>query len=106
MAKIKHIAVSTQDPEATAKFYVDVFGLKQIGRVDSMGASGNYLTDGDINVAIMKFKTDAEAVYTPSGTRVPFGAITGIGKKNWDSKGIAKVRYTVDGSTPTLMKIA
>jgi glyoxylase I family protein len=61
MAKIKHIAVSTQDPEATAKFYVDVFGLKQIGRVDSMGASGYYLTDGDINVAILKFKTDAAA---------------------------------------------
>src|SRR5207247_720079 len=32
MAKIKHIALSTQDPEATAKFYVDVFGMKQVGR--------------------------------------------------------------------------
>ena len=34
MPKIKHIALSTQDPEKTAKFYVDVFGMKQIGRVD------------------------------------------------------------------------
>jgi hypothetical protein len=42
-------------------------------------------------------KTDSEAVYTPSGTRVPFTAITGVGKKNWDAKGIAKVRYTLDG---------
>src|SRR3981081_1083522 len=30
MAKIKHIALSTQDPDATAKFYVDVFGMKQV----------------------------------------------------------------------------
>ena len=32
MAKIKHIALSTQDPEQTARFYIDVFGMKQIGR--------------------------------------------------------------------------
>ena len=31
MAKIKHIALSTANPEATAKFYVDVFGMKEIG---------------------------------------------------------------------------
>jgi catechol 2,3-dioxygenase-like lactoylglutathione lyase family enzyme len=29
MAKIKHIALSTQDPEKTARFYCDVFGMKQ-----------------------------------------------------------------------------
>ena len=28
MAKIRHIALSTQDPDKTAKFYIDVFGLK------------------------------------------------------------------------------
>jgi hypothetical protein len=38
-----------------------VFGLKQVGRVDSPGASGYYLTDGDINLAILKFKSDAVA---------------------------------------------
>ena len=42
-------------------------------------------------------RTDEEAVYTSSGTRVPFDDITGVGKKHWDSKGIAKVRYTVGG---------
>ena len=44
-------------------------------------------------------RTDDEAVYTPAGTRVPFGAITGVGKKKWDSKGIAKVRYELDGKS-------
>src|SRR5215475_7243061 len=61
MPKIKHIALSTQDPDKTAKFYVDVFGLKQIGRIDSPNASGYYLSDGDINVAVLKFKNDAVA---------------------------------------------
>ena len=42
-------------------------------------------------------KTDDEAVYTPAGTRVPFGAVTGIGKKKWDSKGLATVRYELGG---------
>ena len=42
-------------------------------------------------------KTDAEAVYTPSGKRVPFSAVTGIGKKKWDARGLATVRYEIDG---------
>ena len=61
MSKIKHIALSTQDPDATAKFYIDVFGMKQVGRIDSPGARGYYLTDGDLNLAILNFKSDAVA---------------------------------------------
>jgi len=61
MAKIKHIALSTQDPEKTAKFYVDVFGMKQIGRIDHPAVGGFFLTDGDLNLAILKFKNDAAA---------------------------------------------
>jgi catechol 2,3-dioxygenase-like lactoylglutathione lyase family enzyme len=37
MPKIKHIALSTQDVDATAKFYVEVFGMKEIGKIDSPG---------------------------------------------------------------------
>ena len=61
MAKIKHIALSTQDPEKTAQFYIDVFGLKQIGRIESATVSGCYLSDGDLNLAILKFKNDQVA---------------------------------------------
>jgi len=42
-------------------------------------------------------KTDAEAVQTPSGKRVPSSAITGVGKKKWDAKGLATVRYEIEG---------
>ena len=61
MAKIKHIALATQDPEKTAKFYIDVFGMKQVGRVDHPAVAGYYLSDGDINLAVLKFKNDAVA---------------------------------------------
>jgi catechol 2,3-dioxygenase-like lactoylglutathione lyase family enzyme len=61
MPKIKHIALSTQDVDKTAKFYIDVFGMKEIAKVDSPGASGYYLSDGDLNLAILNFKNDAVA---------------------------------------------
>lgn len=50
MAKIKHIAIRTPDPEKTAAFYKKVFGLEEAGKA----RSGVYLTDGYINLAILK----------------------------------------------------
>ncbi len=61
MPKIKHIALSTQDVDATAKFYMDVFGMKEIAKIDGPGAKGYYLSDGDLNLAILNFKNDAVA---------------------------------------------
>ena len=61
MPKIKHIALSTQDVDATAKFYIDVFGMKEIAKLDGPGAKGYYLSDGDINLAILNFKNDVVA---------------------------------------------
>ena len=61
MPKIRHIALSTQDVDGTAKFYMDVFGMKQVGKVDSPGAKGYYLSDGDLNLAILQFKNDQVA---------------------------------------------
>jgi hypothetical protein len=42
-------------------------------------------------------RMDEEAVTSAAGVRVPFSAITGVGKKLWDKKGIAKIRYALDG---------
>ena len=61
MAQIKHIAIATQDAAKTAKFYVDVFGLRQIAELDSPNAKGFYLSDGNINVAILDFQNDQVA---------------------------------------------
>lgn len=61
MAKIKHIAIATQHEEETARFYVDVFGLTEIAKLDSPIVSGYFLTDGTINLAILHFKNDQVA---------------------------------------------
>src|SRR5438093_12940239 len=61
MARIKHIAISTQDVEGTAKFYTEVLGLVEVGKVSSPNATGYYLSDGNVNVAIRKFTNDQAA---------------------------------------------
>jgi methylmalonyl-CoA/ethylmalonyl-CoA epimerase len=61
MAKIRHIAISVPDPKKTAQFYMDTFGLKQVGETDSPLATGVYLSDGYINVALLKYKNDEAA---------------------------------------------
>jgi len=55
MAKIKHLAVKTVDPERLAKFYVDVFEMEIVQRSDK-GAV--YLTDGYLNLALLKARGD------------------------------------------------
>ena len=61
MAQIKHIAIATQDADATAKFYTEVFGLREIAKLDSANAKGYYLSDGNINLAILDFQNDQVA---------------------------------------------
>ena len=61
MARIRHIAIQTQDEEATKRFYMENFGLKEVRRLDSPRTTGYFLTDGHINLAILRFKTDAIA---------------------------------------------
>ena len=58
MARIKHIALTTQDPEKVAAFYKEAFGLQEIRR-SSNGAV--FLTDGYINLAILNWKTEKDA---------------------------------------------
>jgi catechol 2,3-dioxygenase-like lactoylglutathione lyase family enzyme len=56
MARIKHIAIRTHDVDATAAFYRDVFDLKEVGA----GQSGVYLSDGYLNIAILKLRPGSE----------------------------------------------
>lgn len=68
MAKIKHIAIATPEPEKTAQFYQAVFGLQVAARADVADTEAVFLTDGDINVALLRFKTDETALH-PEGMR-------------------------------------
>src|SRR2546428_13051366 len=56
MARIKHVALSTDDPVKTAEFYKEVFGLTELRREPTdTGAHGVWLSDGYIYFAILKY---------------------------------------------------
>lgn len=90
MARIRHIAIQTQDEEATMRFYVDNFGLKVVKKLDSQRTSGYFLTDGHINLAILHFKNDTVA-----------GAERG---KGWS--GIHHIGFQVDDLKDTTTTLA
>ena len=56
MARLRHIALRAPDPEATAEFYKRAFDLEEVGRIDSHVAEGIYLSDGHVNIALLRFK--------------------------------------------------
>lgn len=90
MAQIRHIAIQTQDEVATARFYIDNFGLKEVRRLDSERTAGYFLTDGHINLAILRFKNDVVA-----------GAERGTG---WS--GIHHIGFQVDSLEEIAEKLA
>jgi methylmalonyl-CoA/ethylmalonyl-CoA epimerase len=56
MPKIRHIGITTRDPAATADFFVKAFGMTVVER--SPSGEGIILSDGYINVTLLKFKVD------------------------------------------------
>ncbi len=58
MARIKHIALASKNPEKTRDFYVDVLGLRNVRSIDQPKYKGFILSDGHINLAIIDFHTD------------------------------------------------
>jgi methylmalonyl-CoA/ethylmalonyl-CoA epimerase len=56
--RICHFAISVPDPWAAAEFYKNAFGLEELGETDSKLAEGVFLTDGVVNLALLKFKDD------------------------------------------------
>lgn len=68
MARIRHIAIATRDLEGTKKFYIEGLGLQEVGKVNSPTSEGFYLSDGHVNLAILKFKSDDPAT-TEGGLR-------------------------------------
>ena len=57
--RIKHIALHTEDPAATAEWYKTVFGLDELRRTPAeTGEEGVWLTDGYIYFAILKIGSE------------------------------------------------
>ena len=60
MARIRHIAITAEDPFVTAELFKSALGLEEISRGDSELAREVYLTDGYINLAIVCWKRTRE----------------------------------------------
>jgi catechol 2,3-dioxygenase-like lactoylglutathione lyase family enzyme len=56
MARLRHIAVVVRDLERAARFYEQVFELKRVGEEHIDMGSAIYLSDGVINLALLKYK--------------------------------------------------
>ena len=56
MARIRHLAILTEDVDKLVKFYTSAFGLKVVHGV----GTATYLTDGHINLAIIPIGPERE----------------------------------------------
>ena len=58
MAKLRHVALIVEDPEASAKFFEQAFDMTRAGT----GRRGIYMSDGVINVALLKKESEKERI--------------------------------------------
>jgi len=56
MAKLRHVALIVEDPEAAAKFFEQAFDMKRAGTA----RRGIYMSDGTVNVALLRREGDKE----------------------------------------------
>ena len=56
MAKLRHIAIVVRDPQESAKFFEQAFGMQVVGEA----RRGLYVSDGVVNVALLKVESDKE----------------------------------------------
>lgn len=56
MAKIRHLAIFTEDPDRMAQFYVEVFGLTKTQESPSVPGTGRavWLSDGYLEIALIQ----------------------------------------------------
>ena len=67
MAKLRHIAINVEDLEAEAKFYKGVFELEEVGRAGTPDMGAIYLSDGVVNLALIRISDPDFPNYSPMG---------------------------------------
>jgi len=67
MAKLRHIAINTDDIDADSKFFCQAFDLKELGRVGSPDNGAAFLSDGVVNLALIKIGDPDFPNYLPRG---------------------------------------
>ena len=69
--QLKHLAMASNDPDKSREFFENVLGWSVAGVVASRNANGFYMTDGNINLAILKFRNGpAAGVCRPAPRRL------------------------------------
>jgi catechol 2,3-dioxygenase-like lactoylglutathione lyase family enzyme len=68
MARIRHIALSVKDIDKTADFYEKAFGLKRSPKSEGPTAYRVYMSDGEINLALLQYKSEVgSGLKNPNG---------------------------------------
>lgn len=80
MARIRHIAILTEDVDKLVKFYTTAFGLKIVHGV----GTATYLSDGHINLAIIPIGPEREI----EGPQLP----TGINHFGFEVENVERLR--------------
>lgn len=59
MAKLRHVAINCDDLHWAAKFYSEIFEMEEVGRAGDVDVAGAvYLSDGTVNLALIKVTDD------------------------------------------------
>ena len=67
MAKLRHVAINVDDLDKEAEFYKAAFELEEISRVGKPDNGAVYLSDGTINVALIRMSDPNFPNYNPRG---------------------------------------
>ena len=68
---VRHVGIRTADPERLADFYKFVFAMKEVGRSETAGGAAVYLSDGTINLGLVKGTVVPGAGIQTLGFQVP-----------------------------------
>jgi catechol 2,3-dioxygenase-like lactoylglutathione lyase family enzyme len=91
-ARIRHIALSVKDIDATADFYEKAFGLKRSPKSEGPTAYRVYMSDGEINLALLQYKSE-----TGSGLKKP-GEFVGIHHFGFQCDDIEKQQKQIEAA--------
>ena len=68
---VRHVGIRTGDPERLGDFYKFVFAMKEVGRSETAGGAAVYLSDGTINLGLVKGSGAPGAGIEVLGFQVP-----------------------------------
>lgn len=66
MARIRHIALAVKDIDKTADFYEKAFGLTRSEKSEGPTAFRIYMSDGEVNLALLQYKSAVGSGIDPS----------------------------------------